>query len=212
VLILGGWALVLAITFPISMRRWERTDRAERERVAGVLRQLAAELGGRFIEPRVVRGVEDGDEYAQLDHGTASVTSEGLAVEVGVQVIGTTNGQCLKVFIPAPPGRTWAVAWLDARVYRGLRRWSRGAPGKLSTFRSAYRSADPEQLSLDARVALLDLLRHATDVSLDAAGLTMWTLPARWPPSPRVRSVTDVAALLPHVHRTAAAARLLLTS
>jgi len=208
VLMLGGWALFLAITVPISYRRWNRTDAAERERVAGVLRRLAAELGGEFIEPRVARGVDDGDEYARLDHGTASVTCDGLAVEVGVQVIGTTNGQCLKAWVPVPPGRSWAVAWLRARTYR----WSRGDPRAMSTFRRAYRSPDPERLSPDARAALLDLLRHASDVSLDAAGLTMWALPPRWPPSPRIRSVSDAEAMVPHVRRTAAAARLLLTS
>jgi hypothetical protein len=209
VLILGGWGLFLAIAMPISHRRWVRTESAERERVAGVLRQLAAELGGEFIDPRVVRGVdEDGDEYARLDYGTAAVTCDGLAIEVGVQVFGTTNGQCLKVWVPAPPGRTWAVAGLCARTYR----WSRGDPRKLGTFRRAYRSADPEWISPDARAALLDLVRHARDVSLDGAGLTMWAMPPGWPPSPRIRSVTDAAALVPHARRTAAAARLLLTS
>ena len=207
-LILGGYGLVMAIVLPISMRRWERTDSAERERVAGVLRHLAAEMGGEFLDPRVVRGVDDdGDAYAQLDHGTASVTRGGLTVEVGVQVIGTTNGQCLKVRVPVPQGRTWAVARLRSRDYR----WSRGDPGTLGTFRRSYSSAEPERLSKDARVALLDVLQHATDVRLDAEGLTMWTLPPRWPPSPRIRSVSDAAALVPHVHRMAAAARLLLT-
>jgi hypothetical protein len=109
---------------------------------------------------------------------------------------------------PGPAGRTWAAASLSARTYR----WLRGDPRKLSTFRRAYRPADPERLSPDARVDLLDLVRHATDVSLDAAGLTTWALPPRWPPGPRIRSVSDAAALVPHVRRTAAAARLLLTS
>lgn len=153
----------------------------------------------------MVRGVDDdGDEYAQLDHGTASVTSDGLAVEVGVQVIGTTNGQCVKVRVPVPRDRNWAMAWLCARALR----WPRGDPRELS----AFRPASPERLSPEARAALLDLLRHATDVRLDAAGLTMWTVPHRWPPSPRIRGVTDPAALVAHVRRTAAAARLLLTS
>lgn len=209
VLVLGGYALLMAIAVPISMRRWNRTDSTERERVAGVLRQLAAQLGGEFVEPRVVRGVDDdGDEYAQLDHGTASVPSDGLVVEVAVQVLGTTNGQCLKVRVPVPHGRTWAVPWLHARTFR----WSRGDAREPGTFRRAYRSADGHLLSPDARVALLALLDHATDVRLDGTALTMWTHPPRWPPSPRIRAVTDAAALVPHVRRTASAAHLLLAS
>jgi hypothetical protein len=191
------------------MRHWKETDRAERERVASVLRTLAAELGGDFVGPRDVMGVtDDGEEYGPVpDYGTASVTSQGLAVEVGVQVPGGPNAKSLRIGLPPPPGRTWTVDRLHARAYR---RRSRGDPHEPRTFLGSYRSADPERLGPEARAALLDLLRHATDVRLDAGGLTVWALPARRRTDARIDGVTGTAALAPHVHRVAAVARLLL--
>ena len=61
-----------------------------------------------------------------------------------------------------------------------------------------------------ALAARARLLRHARDVKLDAGGLTVWALPARSRTNARISGVTDAAALVPHVHRTAAVARLLL--
>jgi hypothetical protein len=207
-LTLGATALFAAIGIPLSFRHWNRTDRAERERIAGVLRTLAAELGGEFTGPRDVMGVDDdGDEYGPVkDYGTASVTSEGLAVEAGVQVLGGPNGKSLRVRVLAPPGRAWRVASLRARSFRR----SGGDPRDVRTFQRAYRCAEPERLSPDARAALLDLLRHASDVTLDAGGLTVWALPARKRADARVSGVTDAAAVAPHVRRAAVAARLLL--
>jgi hypothetical protein len=208
VVTLSASALLMAIGIPLSVRRWDRTDGAERARVAGVLRSLAAELGGEFIGPREVMGVsDDGDEYGPVpDYGTASVTSDGLVVEVGVQVMGGPNGKALKLWVPRPPGRAWTVARLEARAFMR----SRGDPHDLRTFRRSFRSAEPDRLSQDARAALLDLLRHASDVKLDAGGLTVWALTAGNRASARIDSVTGVAALVPHVRRAAAAARLLL--
>jgi hypothetical protein len=208
ILTLGASALLMAIGIPLSVRRWSRTDGAERERIAGVLRNLAAELGGEFIGPRDVLGVtEDGEEYGPVpDYGTALVKTEGLAVEVGIQVMGGPNAKSLRVWVPLPPGRAWTVAWLNPRVLG----WPRGDPYQLRTFLRRYRSADPERLSQDARAALLNLLRHAADVKLDAGGLTVWALPAGRRATPYIRGVTDAALLVPHVRRTVGVARLLL--
>ena len=206
---LGVTALYMAIGIPLSIRRWNRGDLAERERVAGILRSLAAELGGEFIGPREVMGeTDDGEPYGPVpDYGTVAVTSAGLTVEVGVQVLGGPNAKSLRMWVPQPPGRSWTVASLHARSFRR----PRGDPRDLRTFRRNYRSPDPERLSADARAALLDLLRHATDVRLDAAaGLIVWALPAGRGVNPRIGGVTDAMALVPHVRRTAAVARLLL--
>ena len=203
-LTLSAMALLMAVGVPIAMRRWNRSDHAERERVAAVLRSLVAELGGEFIGPRLVMGVsDDGDEYGPVpDYGTASVTASGLTVEVGVQVMGGPTGKCLRVLVPLPPGGTWTVTRLQARAFR----WSRGAPSDLRTFRRCYRADGAELLSEDARTALLDLLRDATDVRLDDAGLTVWALRPRQRADPLISGVTSAAALVTYVRRTAAAA------
>jgi hypothetical protein len=208
VLVLGGWAVLMAIAWPISQRWWNRTDRAERERVAMILQELAAEMGGEFIGPREVRGVgDDGEAWGPvLDHGTASVTSSGLVVEACVQPLGAQNSKCLKLWIAVPAGRSWAVPWLDSRAFH----WSLGDPHDLLTFRLSYRSTAAERLSREARAALVDVLRHSRDVRLDTSGLTVWALPPRWRASPSISGLTDAAALVPHVQRAAAAAHLLL--
>jgi hypothetical protein len=206
-LTLGATALLLGIGIPLSMRRWNRTDAAERERIASVLSRLAGDLGGTFIGPRNVMGVnDDGEEYGPvLDYGTALVRSSDLAVEVGVQVIGGPMGKCLKLRVLLPEGRAWTVAWLRQRVH--LRR---GDPQALRTFLRAYRSADPEGLTVEARVALLDLAQEAAGVALSAEALTVFALPASRRASAQIDGVTGAVAVLPYVHRTAAAARLLL--
>jgi hypothetical protein len=56
--------------------------------------------------------------------GTASATSSGLTVETGVQVLGSPNGQCVKLWVPIPAGRTWAVSRLDSRAFH----WGLGDP------------------------------------------------------------------------------------
>jgi hypothetical protein len=208
VLVLSAEALVLAIGIPISTRHWHRTDRVERVRVAGILQVLATEMGGEFVEPRQVMGVDDeGDEYGPVpDYGTAAVTSSGLLVEVGVQVLGGPNGKSLRLSVAVPEGRTWSVKALRSRSFR----WSQGDPYDLRTFLRSFRTPSPERLTLDARAALVRLLIHAVTVELDADALTVWALPARRRANPRISGVTDAAALVPHVHRTAAAARLLL--
>jgi hypothetical protein len=203
-LTLGGTALLMVIGIPISFRASRRLDRSERERVAAVLRELAATLGGEFIGPRkVMRIDEEGDEFGPADdYGTALAVSSGMAVEAGVEVQGALYGRSLRLWVAVPPGRSWAVDRLEARAWR----WPGGEFGR------RYRCANPDRLSRDARAALLDLLRHVEHVELDAAGLTVWALPPRWTQrgTQRVYSIIDAARLVPHVHRTAAAARLLL--
>jgi len=209
VITLGVTALYMAIGIPLSTRWWHRTDRTERVRVAGVLRDLAGELGGEFAGPREVMGVDDdGDPYGPvLDYGTALVTSSGLAVEVGVQVMGGSTGKCVRLRAAAPEGRVWIVDRLHARAFR----WEHGDPRDLRTFRRSYRTADPERLGPDARAALVELVvRGAVDVRLDGAGLTVWALPPTGRASPRISGITEAAALVPHVRRVAGAARLLL--
>jgi hypothetical protein len=206
-LTLGAMALLLGIGIPLSMRRWNRTDAGERERIASVLSRLAADLDGEFIAPRNVMGVnDDGEEYGPvLDYGTALVRSSDLAVEVGVQVMGGPTGKCLKLRVPLPEGRAWSVAWLHGRFHV-----RRGDPRELRTFRRAYRSADSQGLPVEARVALLDLDEEAAGVELSAEALTVWVLPPSRRASARIDGVTGAMALLPHVQRTAAVARLLL--
>jgi len=206
-LTLGATALILGIGVPLSMRRWNRTDVAERERIASVLSRLAGDLDGAFVGPRDVMGVnDDGEEYGPvLDYGTALVRSADLAVEVGVQVMGGPRGKCLKLRVALPEGRAWSVAWLRERF-----QVRRGDPRALRTFRRAFRSADPEGLTVEARVALLSLAEEAAGVELSAEALTVWALPPSRRASARIDGVTDAMAVLPHVHRTAAVARLLL--
>jgi hypothetical protein len=63
---LGPTALFLGIGIPLSMRRWNRTDVAERQRIASVLSRLAADVDGAFIGPRNVMGVDDeGEDMAR---------------------------------------------------------------------------------------------------------------------------------------------------
>lgn len=118
-LTLGTYAIISAFAIPWSIRRWNRGDRTERERLAGVLRGLAAEMGGEFVGPRMVMGMtdEDGEYGPVLDYGTAMVTSAGLAIEAGVQVLGGPAGKSLKLRVPLPEGRSWQPG-ADARMVR----------------------------------------------------------------------------------------------
>jgi hypothetical protein len=125
---------------------------------------------------------------------------------VGVQVFGGTNGKCLRLRVPLPEGRAWSVESLRVRRFRRRRR----DPRSPEAFRRAYRTADPERLTVEARVALLDMLDRAVDVVLEPAGLTVWTLRPRGRADPLIDTVTHAEALVPYVHRTAAAALLLL--
>src|SRR5215831_987215 len=150
---LSAQALFLAIGIPIQTRHWNRTDRAERQRVGAVLHELATEMGGEFIEPRQVMGVDDeGDRFGPVpDYGTAAVTSSGLLVEAGVQVMGGPNGKSLRVSVAVPEGRAWTVQRLESRSFR----WSGGDPYDMRTFTRSYRTPDPERLGSEARAALV---------------------------------------------------------
>ena len=209
-LLLSAQALFLVIGIPLTNRRWYRADRAERLRVAAILQHLATEMGGEFIEPREVYGTNDeGEKFGPVtDYGAAAVTSSGLVVEVGVQVMGGPNGKSLRLSVAVPEGRAWTVESLQSRTFR----WSGGDPTDMRTFLRSYRTASPERLGRDARAALVELLRHSVTVELDGAGLTAWALPARKSANPLISGVTDAESLVPHVRRTAAAARLLLAA
>lgn len=107
-------------------------------------------------------------------------------------MLGGPNSKSLRLRVPIPHGRRWTVDRLDRRAIRRQRR------------------GHPNGLSPEARAALLELLQHATDVELDAGGLTVWALRAnRWTDA-SIDGVTGAAALVPHVHRVARVARLLL--
>jgi hypothetical protein len=187
--------------------RYNRVDRAERERVAGVLRGLAALTGGAYAGPREVVPVDDdGKRYPPvLDYGTTAVRSAGMMVEAGVQV-GAPAAKCLRLRVPLPPGRAWTVARLRARR---LGPWLTGVPAPRA-FRLAYRCSDPDRLSAEARAALLDLRADAVDLWLEPDALTVWVLRPTARNDARVDGVTDAPGLAPYVHRAAAVASLLL--
>jgi len=191
-LILAGYAIFFAIAMPWSLRRWRRRDESEHERVGMVFRDLAARLGGEFIEPREVMGVDDdGDEYGPvLDHGTVSVRRSGLAVDVGVQPLAGPAGKCVKLRIALPEGRSWAVV---TERERDLLR----AP----------------HLKPDARAELKAHLWHCRRVHVEPAALTAWMSCSRglwWRAQPDIDGVTTAYALVPHIDRAVAIARLLL--
>jgi hypothetical protein len=201
------YGLLCGIGIPLASRRWARTDRAERARIAEVLRRLAAEMGGEFVVPREVPVVDDdGHDYGRRpDYGTALVSSLGLVVEVGVQV-GAPAAKCLRVRVLLPPGRAWSVQRLRARR---LGPWLTRVPAP-STFRLAYRGAGTEHLGGEARTTLLALRADAVDLWLQPDALVVWVLRASSRSDARVDGVTDAARLVPYIGLTAEVARLLL--
>jgi len=206
-LTLTVFGLLCGIGIPLASRRWARTDRAERERVAAVLRRLAVGMGGEFVAPREVPVVDDdGNDYGRRpDYGTARVSSSGLLVEIGVQV-GAPAAKCLRVRALLPPGRAWSVKRLRARR---LGPWLTRVPAPRA-FRLAYSGAGTEHLNGEARAALLALRAHAVDLWLQPDALVVWVLRASSRSDARVDGVTDAARLVPWVGRTAEVARLLL--
>jgi hypothetical protein len=208
-LTLGGFALFMAVGIPLSVRRYDRVDRAERERLASVLRGLAALMGGEFAGPREVVAVDDGGgRYPPtLDYGTAIVRSAGLTVEAGVQV-GPPAGKSLRLRVELPPGRAWTVSRLRARR---LGPWLTRVPAP-RTFRLAYGCSTPGRLSAGARSALLVLRADVVDLRLEPDALTVWVLRPTARTDARVDGVRDAPSLVAYVHRTAAVARLLLAN
>jgi hypothetical protein len=197
---------VYGIGIPLSWRRWKRIDRRERERVSAILRRLAADLGGEFEGPRLIRLVdEDGVDWgAWPDSGTALVTVAGLQVEVGVQ-LGGPAPKCLRLRVPRPAGRAWPEVTLRARR---VGPWLTGVPAP-RTFRLAFRSAGAERLGAEARAALLALRADAVDLRLGPDGLTVWVLRSSSRGDARMDGIRDAAQVTPHVRRVAEVARLL---
>jgi hypothetical protein len=99
-------------------------------------------------------------------------------------------GKCVKLRIALPEGRSWAVVSERER----------------DLLRAAH-------LGQEARRELKALLWDCKDVRVDTALLTVWASCSRglwWRAMPHVDGVTTAPALVPHIDRAVAIARLLL--
>jgi hypothetical protein len=213
---LATMVVVLAVGVPWSMRRYRRLDRAERRRVEAVLRDLAGQAGGQFAPAAAVTVQDGAEQYRTIDHGWARLRSGGLLVEVGVEpAVEGAIAKSVLVRVSRPPDTRWSASPMASRSGWGRRlRRDRADLTDPAVFGRAFPGSRPDQLTAEARAALLDLLGHAVRVRLDAETLSVWALPDRtWPRTdPRLGGVTSAARLLPYIHRAAATARLLLAA
>lgn len=209
---LAATAIVLGVGVPWSMRRYRRLDQAERGRVAAVLRELAGHAGGGFVPAAAVTVHADGEHYRTTDHGWARVPSGGLLVEVGVEpAVDGATAKSIVVRVSRPADHRWSAPPMTSRP---VRRHRRGDPTDPAVFTRAFPGSRPDQLTAQARAALLDLLGRSIRICLDTDTLSVWALPAqtRRRADPRITGLTSATQLLPYLHHTTATASLLLGS